>query len=294
MTTTDAGTPLGDVATSADAPANPIEREACAEPTRLVQLGTVHDLAHFEGDLLATQTQTFDPETLAPIGKVAPVADERAWSEGDDDEGPKHVVRDGHELELVTKDCRARVVDKTAKKEVVDTFCCAAGGTLDSYFSSTGRFLVCDASRSGLVLTDLTVPRPATEKALSFLPGTYVSPDDSYAVRIPVNAWSGPTPDMITYTSLATSKKTRVWSARMLEPSDGELHPDPDGFGVDFCGNGALFAVSGDLGVAVFRGSDATRLASAPARKGGSISFSASGRWISQSRAGATTIYRLE
>jgi hypothetical protein len=63
---------------------------------------------------------------------------------------------------------------------------------------------------------------------------------------------------------------------------------------VAFCGDGLLFATSGEKELTVYRGRDGNRLAGALAMKGGNISFSASGQYLSQTRGAATTVFRLE
>ncbi|WP_394850181.1 hypothetical protein LZC95_22325 [Pendulispora brunnea] len=71
--------------------------------------------------------------------------------------------------------------------------------------------------------------------------------------------------------------------------------PEPKSpFDVVHCGTDAFFAVAGAHELAVYRSVDGTRLASAPAKKGGALSLSASGCYLTQTRNNATTIFRLE
>ena len=63
---------------------------------------------------------------------------------------------------------------------------------------------------------------------------------------------------------------------------------------VAFCGEGQLFAIVTRHDLVIHRGKDGARLASARAMPGGGIEFSASGRYVLFTRAGAATVYRLD
>lgn len=268
----------------------------CTEPTKLVQLGTLKQAAKFDGEVLDTSAAGFDPETLAPA--TLPPKPQKPHAQT-----PSRYQEVVAGRGLIFHDEPPAIVEDVATKKVLlKAPICSAGGAIGFTFSKTGRFLICDSSRSGQMLWDLNVPSPNPDKPLSWGaatsdPSLFVSPNDAYAIATPVLGFGTelPSRDAIVYFDLNTHKDKSLGAAPIAVPDkDGNL-PNPSlPFGVAFCGEGALFVVAESKELAVYRGADAQKLASAPSLQGGDVSFSASGRYVSQTRGHATTVYRLE
>jgi hypothetical protein len=248
----------------------------------------VHDVASFDGEVLASDAHTYDPETLAPASPLAPkeppveAADARY-----------RIVVGG--FGLVGSDPERGDVEEVASGHlVVQAGPCAAGGLIDFTLSSTGRFLICASNRGGLTLRDLRSPDPGEPIgwAADGGPrgeGLAVSPNDTYAVAVPVLTWGGDVPsrDSIAYYNL--DRRTSVTLSRAPAPERSSANP----YDVAFCGTGAVFAVSGLHELTLYRGDNGMRLTGAPAKKGGRLAFSASGRYLSRTWSGWTTVFRL-
>ncbi|MGH7282124.1 MAG: hypothetical protein ACRELY_11410 [Polyangiaceae bacterium] len=270
----------------------------CAEPRTLTQLGTLKDAAHFDGELLASTTGSFDPETLAP--KVAPPSTTHPQP-GITPSRYKQVVA-GKGL-IWHDDDHATVEDASTHKVILKAPICSAGGTMDFELSPTGRFLICISSRAGQMLWDLTAAHPNPDKPVSFGKdttsdeGLSLAPNDAYGVVAPVLGWGTerPTRTSIEWLDFNAHTQKSLGAAPIAEPdAQGNLPKPSLRFGVAFCGDGVLFAVAESKELGVYRGSDAQKLASVPSMQGGDVSFSASGRYVSQTRNGFTTVYRLD
>jgi hypothetical protein len=253
----------------------------------------VHDNASFRGEVLASgwssdlarEEHSYDPETLAPAPPLPPEP------------------IDGDESGFVTLVAGLRVesdggavTDVATGRVILQVGPCAAGGFITFELSNTGRYLVCDSNRAGLWLWDLRsphpdpAPQPDSDTLLSAVvggPGWRLSPNDVYAVDVPVFPFAveKPSGDTIRYYNLERRRSQSLSAAPAL---DRETPYD-----IAFCGDGSIFAVSGEHELTIYRGSDGKRLAGAPAKKGGKIVFSASGRYLSQARSGWTTVYKL-
>ena len=265
-------------------------RVNCEEPTRLVQLGTVKEVAAFQDELLAGKRHVYDPETLAespPLSaKPAPSTKTNRYAEVAGGFGL--VVADG--MPLVEN---ADTQESVQKPQIP----CNAGGTFAYSLSQTGRFLICNSNRSGISVIDLRAPPPKTGFPWTELgEGTFLSPNDEYVVRVPVIDWGTgePTTQDVVHVDLDSKRSKKIAPAPLqrLHEENPVLPANP--YSVAFCADGSIFVASAGREVAVFRGRDGSRLASAPSMKGGTVSFSASGRYVSQTRGNETTIFRLE
>jgi hypothetical protein len=264
----------------------------------LTQLGTVNDVARFSGESLVGQKHAYDPETLAESAPPPPPKSSNAIT-------PSRYASVVNGVGLIVPRERggARVEDVTTRKSIVTVGICNAGGLWTYSLSTTGRFLICDSNRAGLTLWDLHAAHPSGDKSFDFGwkdgpvgEGLFIAPNDSYAVAVPVLSWGSyePTRDSITYFNFDSRKSKRLAKAPDPENDVNSEGEDAHPYRIDFCGTGELFAASGYKELTVYRGKDGTRLAGAPALKGGFISFSASGKYLSQNRNGKTTIFRLD
>jgi hypothetical protein len=275
----DAGAPPVAIA-SAQPPVVSV-RAKCAEPSHLVQLGTVKEWAGFGGEELVGSKYAYDPETLAQHER--PVTPDPPEKTGRYDQvvGDFGLIAD--------QDASARVENVRTHKLIVSAPVCTAGGAWEFSLSPTGRFLLCE-SRDGTAVIDLHPAHGGVSKDWCGLgKGSSLSPNDRYTVDVPVLVPSenGDIPDTtrITRTDIDTGRPLTLLQAPRPE------YDDP--YRAAFCGAGQIFVVSGEDEIVVFR-SDGTRLASAPAMRGGVVSFSASGHYVSQSRGDATTVFRLD
>lgn len=264
-------------------------REDCAEPKKLTQLATVNEEARFTGESLDGAAHAYDPETgaahaLGPKPVVKPTSTDGRYAQ----------VAGGWGLIWKDQDIDATVEDVATKKKVMKFTPCAAGGSFVYSLSTTGRFLDCSNNRNGDTFYALANGgKPITELRG---PGVSLAPSDKYAVVVPAIFWgnSEPTGTTITYVDLDTHKSKEVAKAAHLDLPTGEPNQKVNPYSAAFCGAGALFVASTDTEVAVYRGKDGARLAAAPALKGGLVSFSQSGKYISQSRNQKTTVFRLD
>lgn len=267
----------------------------CEIPKGLVQRGTVKERASFVGDVLVSDKSGYDPETLKPV-KAPPKA------KPDDEPRPlgKYAdVEGAHGVVVNPAEPGATVENTTTHAPILKiTHSCAAGGAMDFVLSRTGRFLICVSSREGQTLWDLSVGKPDPNKPVAFDkddtsdPGLMLAPSDAYGVLVPVIAFGtgAITRAAIAFTKL-DGKPPKALTPATLS-TDVETPNEP--FTVAFCGDGSIFATAGDKELGVYRGADGTKITSAPSLRGGTVSFSASGRYLSQTRGTATTVYRLE
>jgi hypothetical protein len=267
---------------------------ACAEPSRIVPLGTVNEVALFEGDVLVGETHAYDPETLAPRPKPKPPDEPRKPGRYAEVAGGVGILRGEQWPTITLEDTATRKVLR-----VVET-CAAAGGPEPSLsLSATGRFLICRASRTGDYVFE-THPNRDGDPVLSRGPNDVsLSPSDRYAISVPVRRWltGEPTGTEVMYFDIDARTSKPIARAEVKPPANRwDLDSNP--FGVSFCGVGELFAMSLDREIAVYRGADGARLASAPATKGRRTSFDGAGRYVSQTHGDpetgwATTVFRL-
>jgi len=279
-------------------------RPDCAEPATLVQLGTVRDVVAFEGNVLVGERRCYDPETLAVTPRMAkPAEPERPKKQGRYAEvagGRGLIANTDDEAADVRLGGSAVVEDVATRKRLLAIDFCAAGGSWTYRLSRTGRFLICDSNRAGQTLWDLTARHPSPDDEVTWPPdgrggdeGLALSPNDAYAVSVPVLSWGGGLPTRASITYFDLDKHTSMALARAPNPeASAPVVANP--YDVAFCGDGLLFATSGEKELTVYRGRDGNRLAGALAMKGGNISFSASGQYLSQTRGAATTVFRLE
>jgi hypothetical protein len=261
-----------------------LARADCAEASKLTQLGTVHEDAAFEGELLVGNAQAYDPETLATRPKPGRTPPPTIA-------GYEQVVGD---FGLVSSDAPvARVENVRTQKLIVNAGDCTAGPS--SYFiSPTGRFLEC-RERLGTDIIELRPAKgPVKESWRALGEGARIAPNDRYVIDVPILSFidsKGATGTHVVRRDLDSGESL------VLLPAHHPAH-GVGGYNVDFCGAGEIFAVSGEDEIVVFRG-DGTRLAGVPAMRGGRISFSASGHYVSQTRGFDTgdyhtTIFRLD
>lgn len=278
-----------------------VARADCAEPTKLTQLGTVNDVGTFSHETLIGQTHSYDPETLKPSA-LPPTPPPEKPSTANTPSRYASIVN-GVGLISSGEDSDARVEDAATHKLILNVDMCMAGGSWTYTLSSTGRFLICHSNRAGDFLWDLHAAHPDSSKMVTWGAndrvadeGLFVSPNDSYAVAVPVLSWGNnePTRPSITYFDLDSHKSKSLGKAPDPENDVGSEGEDAHPYVVRFCGDGELFATSGFKELTVYRGKDGARLAGAPALKGGYISFSDSGKYLSQTRNGKTTIFRLD
>ncbi len=265
-------------------------REDCAEPTKLTQLVTVNEDAQFYEETLEGGAHDFDPETGVasahvprPLVKPKPSAPSRYAQ-----------VAGGWGLIWKKGESDAKVEDVATRKKIMQFPACAAGGFWSYFLSSTGRFLVCAGNRGGDSFFDLE--HGGKEVTDVGGEGVELSPDDHYVVGVPVVMWGNGQPSRATirYFNLDTHKSHDVATAVHLDEPNGDPNARVNPYFAAFCGDGALFAASADNEVVVARGKDGQRLAAAPALKGGVVSFSQSGKYISQTRDHKTTVFRLD
>lgn len=265
-------------------------RENCAEPKKLTQLATVNEEAHFTGESLEGSAHAYDPET----GAAHDVGPKPIVNAPKTPPGRYAQVAGGWGLIWKEEEGDAKVEDVATRKKVFAFPPCTAGGTWVYALSTTGRFLICSSNRSGETFFELA--RGA--KAISDVSGEGImlAPNDSYAVAVPVNMWGSgeATRTSITYFNLDTHKSVTLAKAAHLDMPTSEPTPKTNPYTAAFCGAGSLFVASADSEVVVYRGKDGARLAAAPAMKGGLVSFSQSGKYLSQSRSGKTTVFRLD
>ena len=276
-----------------------VARADCAEPSKLTQLGTVSDVGVFAGESLIGQKHSYDPETLAASERPnAPASPSKAFT-------PSRYSQIVNGVGLIAPDptSDARVENVTTHQKILAVDLCNAGGTWTYSLSTTGRFLICNSNRAGLTLWDLHAAHPSKDKSVDvgwadgpIGEGLFIAPNDSYAVAVPVLSWGSnePTRASITYFNFDSRKSKSLAKAPDPENDVNSEGEDAHPYRIEFCGAGDLFAASGYKELTVFRGKDGTRLAGAPALKGGIISFSASGKYLSQNRNGKTTIFRLD
>lgn len=265
-------------------------REDCAEPKKLTQLVTVKEKARFTGETLEGATHDFDPETGAP----SPLATKPIAKPQPSTPSPYTQVAGGWGLIFKDQESDAKVEDVATKKKIMTFSGCAAGGSWVYALSTTGRFLICTSNRSGDRFYDLGHGGKEIKDVGG--EGIALAPNDGYAVAVPVVMWGNgeASRTSITYFNLDTHKSAAVAKAAHLDLPTGEPTPHSNPYAVNFCGDGALFVASGDQEVVVSRGKDGARLAAAPALKGGDVSFSRSGKYISQTRDQKTTVFRLD
>jgi hypothetical protein len=285
---------LGAVVTDAAVGAG-TDAGAYAQPSHMVQLGTVQGEAHFEGDVLVGNEHAYDPETLVPRTKPRLPANARTPDRYAEVAGGVGLVKgpDWPFPQSVT-------LEDTATKKtlrVVET-CAAAGGPPPAFWlSKTGRFLICEGTRGGDSVFD---SRSNGERDLSRGPKDLtLSPNDRYAISVPVPSWLTlePTRTEVVYFDLDADTSKAIASAEPKVPTN-VWRIDKNPFGVSFCGDGKLFALSLEREIVVYRGADGARLASAPAVDGRETSFDAACRYVSQTRGDpttgrATTVFRL-
>ena len=267
-----------------------LARADCAEPKKLTQLATVNEEAKFAGELLEGDAHAYDPET----GAAHPLGPKPVVKAPPSTKGRYAQVADGWGLIWNDGDANAKVEDVATKKKSFDFTPCAAGGAWGFSLSTTGRFLICSSNRSGDSFFDLG--NGGKELAAPSGGGVMLSPNDAYAVAFPTLLWATdqPTRASITYFDLDTHKSRDLAKAAHLDMPTGEPNQKMNPYSVSFCGAGTLFVASTDTEVVVYRGKDGARLAAAPALKGGQVSFSQSGKYLSQSRNGKTTVFRLD
>ena len=276
--------------------APPATWKRCEIPKALVQLGTVKEKATFVGDLLVSEGTVYDPETVNPV-KVA--AKPKAPADGPHPSGKYADVEGGRGVIVDPASPGATVESTTTHASILKlSENCAAGGAMEFLLSRTGRFLICDSSREGQTMWDLSAAKPDPKKPVVFDkndtadPGVRLAPNDTYGVLVPViafgtNAIARPA---IAFTKLDGKAPVALTPASLS--TDENAKNDP--FTVAFCGDGAIFATAGDKELGVYKGSDGSRITSAPSLRGGDVSFSASGHYLSQTRGSATTVYRLQ
>jgi hypothetical protein len=284
----------GSVVDAGAAPVSVASRGACGPPSRIVSLGTVNEEAHFEGDVLVGEKHAYDPETLAVRAKPKHADPPRSTGRYAAMGGAVGIVR-GPEWPTIT-------LEDTATKKVLRVVqtCAAAGGPPPALsLSTTGRFLICRASRTADFVFE-TRSNGDRDPALSRGPNDVsLAPNDRYAIAVPVRSWLTlePTGPEVLYFDLDARSSKPIAHAEPKVPTN-RWDIDKNSFGVSFCGIGELFAISLDREVVVYRGADGARLASAPATKGRGTSFDAAGRYVSQTRGDpetgwATTVFRL-
>jgi hypothetical protein len=180
------------------------------------------------------------------------------------------------------------VMNLVTHKEVVkDVSVCTAGGMWSWELSS--RFLWCNSNRGGWVGTDLR-----SGKTFDVGQSAFVALDESYLVRVPGVGMPGNliSEDHVEWAS-ANTGRTVTLTKDVVRATD-QTTPLTSTVPLAFCGEGKLFAIATRKELVVYRGADARRLAAAGAKPGGAISFSRSGRYLIDARAGAATVYRLE
>ena len=126
-----------------------------------------------------------------------------------------------------------------------------------------------------------------------------MAPDDTYAVLVPEIGGLGGNPfDEMGHPRTNAARLDMNTDAQKTLTADVHVPKDfndtTPNTPVAFCGQGALIAIVTLHEMAVYRGTDGARLAGAPAMPGGTLAFDRSGRFLLQSRAGASTVYRLE
>ena len=234
----------------------------------------------------------FDPETLASKEKPAAQTKPRPG------QTPSRYKKVAAGKGLIWNDeDHATVEDVSTHKVILTAPICAAGGTIDFDLSTTGRFLICFSSRAGQTLWDLTAAHPNPEKPALSGNQLWLAPNDAYAITTPVLGFGTdlPTSKTIDWFDFNAPAHKSLGPAPIAVPDkDGNLPHSSLAFGVAFCGDGALFVVAESKELGIYRGADAQKLASAPSMQGGDVSFSTSGRYVSQTRGTATTVYRLD
>jgi hypothetical protein len=286
-----------------------VSRPRCNDPARVVQLGTVKEAASFEGELLVAGEQALDPEALAPRPrprtKRPPVPDQYEYRR----QGRYYDAAGGVGL-LEGDTGGVQLVDLASRRRLMAIESCAPGGAINILLSGTGRFVVCESNRFGVVVTPV---RGKRDGAITWgdlggqVSGLNLAPDDTYAVVLADQAWVD-----------RQERKNAQWFAvdpppslapvthapRNLAPIQYEWQPPespgeprrrwPREVSLAFCGDGEIFALVIGGKLIVFRGADGERLAEVPVLAGGDLSFSGSGRYVSQTRGRATTVFRLE
>jgi hypothetical protein len=194
------------------------------------------------------------------------------------------------DVALVARDLGVRATNLASGKRLADVDACAAGGAVTFSLSDDGRFVICDSTRLGSTYTEVLHPKNdfgVSTSALFSGDGAYMldtssadaSTDNALVAdvsRLDLNAWKG----RIVAKDIPATDAATGMTQTLAVP-------------LAICGRGELFAIVGRRELSVYRG-DGSRVASAPAMHGGVLAFSASGTYVMQSRAGASTIYRLE
>ncbi|MEO8799830.1 MAG: hypothetical protein ABI551_18185 [Polyangiaceae bacterium] len=276
--------------------ASPAKWTTCEIPKGLVQLGTVKERASFVGDVLVSDKSGYDPATLKPVKVPKKPGDADAATPS----GKYADVKGAHGVVVNPAEQGATVENtKTHASVLKITQNCAAGGAMEFVLSRTGRFLICASSREGQTLWDLSAAKPDPKKPVvvdkndTSDPGLMLAPNDAYGVLVPVIAFGTAliTRPAIAFTKL-DGKPSKPLTPATLSTDQTTTPNEP--FTVAFCGDGAIFATAGDKELGVYKGADGSKITSAPSLRGGTVSFSASGHYLSQTRGTATTVYRLE
>ncbi|MEO8875248.1 MAG: hypothetical protein ABI461_06665 [Polyangiaceae bacterium] len=276
--------------------ASPVKWTTCEIPKGLVQLGTVKERAAFVGDVLVSDKSGYDPETLKAVKAPQTLGEDGAAAPS----GKYADVKGAYGVVVNPAQQGATVENtKTHTSILKITQNCAAGGAMDFLLSRTGRFLICASSREGQTLWDLSAAKPDPKKPVvvdkkdTTDPGLRLAPTDTYGVLVPVIAFGtgAVTRPAIAFTKL-DGKPSKPLTPATLSIDQTTTLNEP--FTVAFCGDDAIFATAGDKDLSVYKGADGSRITGAPSLRGGTVSFSKSGHYLSQTRGTATTVYRLE
>jgi hypothetical protein len=184
-------------------------------------------------------------------------------------------------------DSDATVVNLATGKLVRHQPPCTAGERVD--WSLSPGFLECASNRFGANLFALD-----GGKDISVDQATSLSPDHRYLVHRPGVSWEGSllSPDRVSYERVGGGRTITL--TKDVPPVTEESPRLSVTVPIAFCGEGELFAIVTQRDLVIHRGKDGARLASARAMPDGGIEFSASGRYVLFTRAGAATVYRLD